>query len=164
MTEWTALTLGKKIQAGEISAVEATKATLERIKNLEPTLNSFITVEEESALKQAEEVQKKITAGELTGPLAGVPAALKDNLCTEGIRTTCGSRILQNFIPTYTASAVRNLQRAGAILLGKTNMDEFAMGSSTETSYYGPTKNPRNTAYVPGGSSGGSCAAVAAEA
>ena len=99
MTEWTALTLGKKIQAGEISAVEATKAALERIKNLEPTLNSFITVEEESALKQAEEVQKKIAAGELTGPLAGVPAALKDNLCTEGIRTTCGSRILQNFIP-----------------------------------------------------------------
>lgn len=163
MTEWTALTLGKKIQAGEIGAVEATKAALERIKNLEPTLNSFITVEEESALKQAEEVQKKITSGELTGPLAGVPAALKDNLCTEGIRTTCGSKILQNFIPTYTASAVRNLQRAGAILLGKTNMDEFAMGSTTETSYYGPTKNPRNTNHVPGGSSGGSCAAVAAE-
>ncbi len=162
MTEWTALTLGKKIQAGEISAAEATKAALERIRICEPDLNSFITVAEETAIKQAEEVQKKIAAGELAGPLAGVPAALKDNLCTGGMRTTCGSKILQNFIPTYTASAVENLQRAGAVILGKTNMDEFAMGSTTETSYYGPTKNPWDGTRVPGGSSGGSAAAVAA--
>ena len=162
VTKWTALTLGRKIRAGEISAVEATKAALERIRKLEPALNSFITVAEENAIKQAEDVQQKIAAGELQGPLAGVPVALKDNLCTEGLRTTCGSKMLENFVPVYTASAVSRLREAGAVILGKTNMDEFAMGSTTETSYFGPTKNPHDPAHVPGGSSGGSAAAVAA--
>ena len=109
------------------------------------------------------QVQKQIEAGELTGPLAGVPVAIKDNMCTEGVLTTCSSRILGNFIPTFTAEAVKNLEKAGAVMIGKTNMDEFAMGSTTETSAYGVTRNPWNTEHVPGGSSGGSAAAVAAE-
>lgn len=163
MTQYTALTLGKKIQSGELGAVEATRAALEQIKRLEPTLHSFVTVDEENAIKQAETVQQKITRGEFTSPLAGIPMAVKDNLCTQGMLTTCSSKMLESFIPTYTAQAVLNLQNAGAILLGKTNMDEFAMGSTTETSFYGPTRNPWNTACVPGGSSGGSCAAVTAE-
>lgn len=159
----TALELGKKIQAKEVSAVEAAKEALGQIKKLDGSLNCFVTVEEDSVLKKAEEVQKKIDAGELTGPLAGVPAAVKDNICTEGVRTTCSSRMLENFVPTYTAEAVKNLEQAGVVVLGKSNMDEFAMGSTTETSYFGPTRNPWDTEHVPGGSSGGSCAAVAAE-
>ena len=122
-----------------------------------------MTVDREGALKRVKEVQAKIDAGELTGPLAGVPVAIKDNMCTKGLLTTCSSKILYNFVPTYTAEAVLNLEKAGAVILGKTNMDEFAMGSTTETSAYGVTKNPWNTGHVPGGSSGGSCAAVAAE-
>ena len=152
----TAVALGKKIKAGEITAVEATKAALVQIKTLEPVLNCYVTVDEEGALKRAEEVQRQIEDGTLTGPLAGVPVAIKDNMCTEGLLTTCSSKILDNFKPTYTAEAVRNLEAAGAIILGKTNMDEFAMGSTTETSAYGETKNPWNPEHVPGGSSGGS--------
>lgn len=163
MTSHTAIDLGKKIQFGELSAVEAVEAALAQIRKLEPSVHSFVTVDEENAIKQAKSVQQKITRGELISPLAGVPMALKDNLCTQGMLTTCSSKMLANFIPTYTAQAVLNLQKAGAILLGKTNMDEFAMGSTTETSFYGPTRNPWNTACVPGGSSGGSCGAVAAE-
>ena len=163
ITELTALEIGKRIQAGELTAVEATAASLGQIKMLETTLNSFVTIDEEGAIREAGEVQKRIEAGELTGPLAGVPVAIKDNMCTEGLLTTASSRILENFVPTYTAEAVRKLREAGAVILGKTNMDEFAMGSTTETSYYGETRNPWNTAHVPGGSSGGSCAAVAAE-
>lgn len=159
----TALELGKKIQAKEVSAVEAAKEALGQIKKLDGSLNCFVTVEEDSVLKKAEEVQKKIDAGELAGPLAGVPAAIKDNMCTEGVRTTCSSRMLENFVPTYTAEAVKNLEQAGVVVIGKTNMDEFAMGSTTETSYFGPTRNPWAPEHVPGGSSGGSCAAVAAE-
>ncbi|MDR1550320.1 MAG: Asp-tRNA(Asn)/Glu-tRNA(Gln) amidotransferase subunit GatA [Hungatella sp.] len=158
----TAVQLGKKIKDGEVTSAEAVKAVLGQIKAMEPVLNSFVTIEEEKALKQAEEVQKRIEAGELTGPLAGVPVAVKDNICIEGMKTTCSSKILSDFVPSYTASAVENLKKAGAVILGKTNMDEFAMGSTTETSAYGVTKNPWNPDHVPGGSSGGSCAAVAA--
>ncbi len=159
----TAVELGKKIKAGEITTEEAVRATLAAIEAKEPQINSFVTVDRENALKKAAQVQKQIKDGTLTGPLAGVPVAVKDNLCTKGVLTTCSSKILYNFIPTYTAEAVCNLEKAGAVVIGKTNMDEFAMGSTTETSAYGVTRNPWNTAHVPGGSSGGSCAAVAAE-
>ena len=160
----TAVELGKKIKAGEVSAVEAAKDALQQIKEKEETINSFVTVlDENSILARAEEVQKQIEAGVLTGPLAGVPVAIKDNMCTEGILTTCSSKILGNFKPTFSSEAVINLEKAGAVIIGKTNMDEFAMGSTTETSAYGVTRNPHNTDHVPGGSSGGSCAAVAAE-
>ncbi|MBT9777875.1 Asp-tRNA(Asn)/Glu-tRNA(Gln) amidotransferase subunit GatA [Clostridium sp. MCC353] len=158
----TAVQLGQKIKSKEITSVEAVEAAIKQIKALEPELNCFVTVDEERALKRAAEVQKMICDGILTGPLAGVPAAIKDNMCIEGMLTTCSSKILYNFKPTYTARAVRNLEQAGAVVLGKTNMDEFAMGSTTETSAYGETKNPWNTEHVPGGSSGGSCGAVAA--
>ncbi len=160
--DMTAVELGRKIKAGEVTAVEATKAALAQMKALEPTLNCYVTIDEEGALRRAREVGKQIEDGSLTGPLAGVPAAIKDNLCTEGLKTTCSSRILENFVPTYTAEAVKNLEKAGVVILGKTNMDEFAMGSTTETSAYGETKNPWNPRHVSGGSSGGSCAAVAA--
>ena len=159
----TAVELGKKIKAGEVSAVDAAGACLDRIEKLDKDYNCFVTVDREGALAQAEEIQRKIDAGELTGPLAGVPVAIKDNMCIEGMLTTCSSKILSNFVPTYTAEAVRLLREAGAVIIGKTNMDEFAMGSTTETSYYGITRNPWDTDRVPGGSSGGSAAAVAAE-
>lgn len=162
ISELTALQLGAKIQAGEITVKEAVQAALERAKAAEPVINSYVTLDEEGAYAQAEEIQKKIDAGELTGPLTGVPVAVKDNMCIKGQLTTCSSKILSNFKPTYTAEAVGNLRKAGMVILGKTNMDEFAMGSTTETSWYGPTRNPHNTDHVPGGSSGGSCAAVAA--
>ena len=142
--------------------MEAAEAVLSQIEKEDKKYNCYVTVDRDGALAQAAAVQEKIEAGELTGPLAGVPVAVKDNICTEGLRTTCSSKILHNFVPTYTAEAVKNLQKAGAVILGKTNMDEFAMGSTTETSAYGPTKNPRNPEHVPGGSSGGSAAAVAA--
>ena len=163
LLRYTAVELGKKIQAGEVSVLEATQAVLDAIKAKEAAVNSFVTVDEEGALKRAAEVQKLIDEGKLTGPLAGVPVAIKDNMCTEGLLTTCSSKILYNYIPTYSAEAVKRLEAAGAVIVGKTNMDEFAMGSTTETSAYGVTKNPWNTEHVPGGSSGGSCAAVAAE-
>ena len=158
----TALELGKKIKAGEITSLQATEAVIKQIKAVEEQVHSYVTLDEEGAMKRAKEVQAQIKAGTLTGPLAGVPAAIKDNMCTKDMRTTCSSKILENFVSTYTAEAVLNLEKAGAVILGKTNMDEFAMGSTTETSYYGVTRNPWNTEHVPGGSSGGSCAAVAA--
>lgn len=159
----TAVELAKAIREGKTTAVEATQAVLDEIAAGEDTYHCYVTVERDKALQQAAEVQKKIEAGELTGPLAGVPFAIKDNMCTEGTLTTCSSKILENFIPTFSAEAVLNLEKAGAVILGKTNMDEFAMGSTTETSYYGVTRNPRNPEHVPGGSSGGSAAAVAAQ-
>lgn len=163
LTSLTAVELGKKIKAKEVTVKEAVLASLEQIKKHEDVINAYVTVDEEGALKRAEEVQALIDAGELTGPLAGVPVAIKDNMCTEGMLTTCSSKILHNFVPTFSSEAVINLEKAGAVILGKTNMDEFAMGSTTETSAYGVTRNPWNTEHVPGGSSGGSCAAVAAE-
>ncbi len=159
----TAVELGKKIKAGEVTVKEAVEAAIAQIEKTENRLNCYVTVDKEGALKKAEEVQKLIDNGSLTGPLAGVPVAVKDNMCTKDLLTTCSSKILGNFVPTYTAEAVVNLEKAGAVILGKTNMDEFAMGSTTETSAYGETKNPWNVNHVPGGSSGGSCAAVAAE-
>ena len=159
----TAVELGKKIKAKEITVVDAVKASLEQIKKLEPVVHAYVTVDEEGALKRAEEVQRLIDDGTLTGPLAGVPVAIKDNMCTRDLLTTCSSKILYNFVPTFSAEAVINLEKAGAVILGKTNMDEFAMGSTTETSAYGVTRNPWDPEHVPGGSSGGSCAAVAAE-
>ena len=159
----TAVELGKKIKAKEVTVEAAVREALEAVRAKEEQVHSFVTVDEEGALARAKEVQAQMDAGELTGPLAGVPVAIKDNMCTEGLLTTCSSKILYNFIPTYTAEAVKKLEEAGAVIIGKTNMDEFAMGSTTETSAYGETKNPWNTAHVPGGSSGGSCAAVAAE-
>ena len=159
----TAVELGKKIKAKEVTVEAAVREALDAARAKEDQVHSFVTVDEEGALVRAKEVQAQIDAGELTGPLAGVPVAIKDNMCTEGLLTTCSSKILYNFIPTYTAEAVKKLEEAGAVIIGKTNMDEFAMGSTTETSAYGETKNPWNTAHVPGGSSGGSCAAVAAE-
>lgn len=159
----TAVELGKKIKAKEITVVDAVKASLEQIKKLEPVVHAYVTVDEEGALKRAEEVQRRIDDGTLTGPLAGVPVAIKDNMCTKNLLTTCSSKILYNFVPTFSAEAVINLEKAGAVILGKTNMDEFAMGSTTETSAYGVTRNPWDPEHVPGGSSGGSCAAVAAE-
>ena len=162
LTELTALELGKKIKEKEVSVKEAVEASYDRIHKYEGKIHAYVTLEEEKALKEAEAVQARIDKGELTGPLAGVPVAVKDNICTAGIKTTCSSRILSNFIPTFSAQAAENLKSAGAVILGKTNMDEFAMGSTTETSWYGATQNPWNVKHVPGGSSGGSCAAVAA--
>ena len=160
---YSAVELAQAIKAGETTAVEAMKAVLDRIDASEESIHAYVTIDREAALAKAEAVQEQIEAGELTGPLAGVPVAIKDNMCTEGVLTTCSSRILGNFIPTFTAEAVKNLEKAGAVMIGKTNMDEFAMGSTTETSAYGVTRNPWNTEHVPGGSSGGSAAAVAAE-
>jgi len=159
----TAVSLGKKIKAGEVSAIEAAQEAFASIEKKETAVNSFVTVEKERALERAKEVQKGMESGVYTGPLAGVPVAIKDNMCTKGILTTCSSKILGNYLPEFTSEAVIRLENAGAVILGKTNMDEFAMGSTTETSAFGATKNPWNTEHVPGGSSGGSCAAVAAE-
>lgn len=160
--DMTAVELAAAIKNKEVTVKEATEAVLDQIEKSESTYHCYVTVDKEGALRKAEEVQKKIDAGELTGPLAGVPVAIKDNMCTEGLLTTCSSRILGNFVPTFSAEAVINLEKAGAVILGKTNMDEFAMGSTTETSAFGETKNPWNPEHVPGGSSGGSAAAVAA--
>lgn len=161
LLSYGAVELAAAIKEGTVTAIEAMEAVLSRIEEKERAINAYITIDKEAALAAAKEAQRKIDAGVLTGPLAGVPAAIKDNLCTEGVLTTCASKILGNFVPTFTAEAVINLEKAGAVLIGKTNMDEFAMGSTTETSAYGETKNPWNLEHVPGGSSGGSAAAVA---
>ena len=162
LQDLTALELGEAIKKGETTAVEAAESCFARIKEMEPEVHAFINLDEERAMDQAKKVQKEIEEGKLTGPLAGVPVAVKDNICTKGLATTCGSRMLEHFVPPYDAFAARKLKEAGMVILGKANMDEFAMGSTTETSWYGVTRNPRNTQHVPGGSSGGSCAAVAA--
>ncbi|MGB5519331.1 MAG: Asp-tRNA(Asn)/Glu-tRNA(Gln) amidotransferase subunit GatA [Gammaproteobacteria bacterium] len=152
--------LSALLQAGDVSSSELTESYLARIKQYDATLNTFITVVEDQAMQQASEADKALKAGG-AGVLTGVPIAHKDIFCTQGIRTSCGSKMLDNFISPYDATVVKKFKKAGAITLGKTNMDEFAMGSSNETSYYGPVRNPWNTDTVPGGSSGGSAAAVA---
>jgi aspartyl-tRNA(Asn)/glutamyl-tRNA(Gln) amidotransferase subunit A len=145
----------------ELSSVQLTKLYLDRIEASQPTLNAFVSVTRDAALAAASEADRALAAGR-GGALAGIPIAHKDIFCTAGVRTTCGSRMLDNFVAPYDATVVTKLKSAGAVMLGKTNMDEFAMGSSNETSYYGPVRNPWNTSLVPGGSSGGSAAAVAA--
>lgn len=160
---WTAGELARKIQKGEIRPSEAVEASLLQIERMEPQIGAFLQIDREGALARAEEVEQGIRSGKYQGPFAGVPAAVKDNICTKGMETTCASRILSGFYPPYDACAVEKLKEAGIIILGKTNMDEFAMGSTTETSARKVTKNPWNTGHVPGGSSGGSCAAVAAD-
>lgn len=162
LLDMTAVELAKAIKEGKTTAVEAMEAVIAQIECTESEYNCYVTFDKETALNEAKEVQKKIEAGTLNGMLAGVPVAIKDNMCTEGVLTTCSSKILENFIPQFSSEAVIRLKEAGAVIIGKTNMDEFAMGSTTETSAFGVTKNPRNPRHVPGGSSGGSAAAVAA--
>jgi aspartyl-tRNA(Asn)/glutamyl-tRNA(Gln) amidotransferase subunit A len=163
ITSLSALSLGRMIKQKEISVEEALRAQLNAIEARDPSYHCYISLTNEDAFAQAAKVQKQIDAGEINSPLAGVPMAVKDNICTKDIKTTCASKILYNFAPTYDATVIERLKQAGAVILGKTNMDEFAMGSTTETSYFGETKNPWNTSHVPGGSSGGSAAAVAAQ-
>ena len=158
----TALELGAKIKKHEIGVVEATRACLDRIGEQEKTVHAFITVTPELALARAEAVQRGIDDGTYTGPLAGVPMAIKDLISTKGVATTCASKMLEHYVPVFDATVTKKLETAGAVCLGKTNMDEFAMGSTTESSYFGVTRNPWNPDRVPGGSSGGSAAAVAA--
>ncbi len=150
--------LRDKLDNGEITAQELTRSCLERIDAVEEEIQAFNSIDREAALERAREVD----SGEYSSPLAGIPIAIKDNLCREGYETTCSSKILEGYVPPYTATAVEKLEEAGAIIIGNTNMDEFAMGSSTENSAYGVTRNPHDTQRVPGGSSGGSAAAVAA--
>lgn len=153
--------LSKALRERKIGAVELTREYLSRIAERNPAVNAYITVCDKTAIDEAEEAQRLIDAGD-GGPLTGVPLAIKDNICTEGIRTTCASRMLENFVPPYSATVARRLRAAGAVTLGKANMDEFAMGGSSQTSYFGGVKNPVDLTRVPGGSSGGSAAAVAA--
>jgi aspartyl-tRNA(Asn)/glutamyl-tRNA(Gln) amidotransferase subunit A len=147
---------------GQFTAEEYVLSILKRIEEVEPKVHSFITLDTEGALSSAKIIDKKIREKEDIGQLAGVTVGIKDNISTQGIRTTCASKILENYVPTYDATVIRNLKENGAILLGKLNLDEFGMGSTTEYSRYHPTHNPWNLDYVPGGSSGGSGAAVAA--
>lgn len=163
LLDLTAVELAKEIKSGKTTAVKAMEAVIEQIEKKEKELNCYVTFDKERALMLAQKTQEAIEKGQIDGPLAGVPVAIKDNMCTKDVLTTCSSKILENFIPTYSAEAVVKLEKAGAVIIGKTNMDEFAMGSTTETSAYGVTKNPVNTEHVPGGSSGGSAAAVAAD-
>ena len=158
----TAASLSEKLRKKECSAVEITRSVLEQIEKTEDKIGSFVTVCEEQALKKAEEVDRKIAAGEALSSLAGIPIGVKDNICTKDVLTTCSSKMLYNFVPPYDATVVSRLKQADAVIIGKCNMDEFAMGSSCETSYFKKTKNPWDPAYVPGGSSGGSAACVSA--
>lgn len=161
MHDKTLALTARALQAGEISSVELTNRCLERIRRFDESLNAFITVTGDRALEQAAAADRRIATGDATA-LTGIPIAHKDIFCTAGVRTSCGSRMLDNFISPYDATVVERLSRAGAVMLGKTNMDEFAMGSSNETSFYGAVHNPWDRDKVPGGSSGGSAAAVAA--
>ena len=159
----TALQLGEKIKQRQVSVLDGVKTVFEQIEKQDSEVHAYLDTYKEEAYKRAEEVQKGIEDGTYTSPLAGVPIAIKDNICINGKKTTCASKILENFVPQYNAEVIDRLEKAGLVIIGKTNMDEFAMGSTTETSAYGVTKNPRNPEHVPGGSSGGSAAAVAAD-
>lgn len=164
LSEMTGIEISKMIKSGEISVKEVLQDTFDRIDKTEKTFNCYVTVDKEYALQQAEKVQKLIDSGDLDdSPLAGVPIAVKDNICVKDKLTTCSSKILYNFKPVYNATVVEKIQKAGMIIIGKTNMDEFAMGSTTETSAFKITKNPWNESKVPGGSSGGSAACIAAK-
>ena len=158
----TALQLADKIKKHEVSVLDGVKDVFSKIEEKDNRIHAYLDTYKKEAYARAKEVEKGIEDGTYTSPLAGVPIAIKDNICVQGKPTTCASKILEGFVPQYQAEVISRLEKAGMIIIGKTNMDEFAMGSTTETSYYGPTKNPHNTAHVPGGSSGGSCAAVAA--
>ena len=161
-TPGPASAIAARVRAGEVSARDVVSRHLDAIGRLDGELHAFLSVLSEQALAAADEVDRIVAAGEDPGPLAGVPVAVKDNMCTRGVPTTCSSRILERWRPPYDATVVERLVTAGAVMVGKTNLDEFAMGSSTENSAFGPTRNPYDTARVPGGSSGGSAAAVAA--
>ena len=155
--------LHQQLVSGTLNAVALTEAVLEHVDAVEPELNTYVTVTAEQARQQAAEAADAFARGEVRSPLQGIPLAVKDNICTRGVRTTCASRILEHFVPPYDATVMQRLQAAGAVIIGKANMDEFAMGSSTETSHFGATRNPWGHAeYVPGGSSGGPAAAVSA--
>ena len=160
--EFSAVKLGEEIKSRRISCVEVVKSYIERIKNIDSEIKSFVTVLDKEAVKQAEEIDKKISSGEKVGSLAGVPVAIKDNMMITGIPTTCSSKILKNYVAPYDATVIRKLKDEGVVFIGKTNLDEFAMGSSTENSAFFTTKNPWNTDCIPGGSSGGSAACVSA--
>ena len=151
----TALELAAKIKQRQIHVVDGVKAVFDQIESKEETVHAYLDLYKKEAYARAKEVEKGIADGTYTGPLAGVPIAIKDNICIKGKKTTCASRILENFVPQYNAEVIDRLEKAGMIIIGKTNMDEFAMGSTTETSAYGVTRNPWNTEHVPGGSSGG---------
>lgn len=155
--------LTEKIADKQLSSKEITEAYLENINKTDYEIGAYLTVTAESAIKTAEETDKKIAAGEKLSTLAGIPGGIKDNMCTKGVKTTCASKMLENFVPCYSSTAVEKLNEQGFVMLGKLNMDEFAMGSTNENSYFKPVKNPVNTERVPGGSSGGSAAAVAAK-
>ena len=159
----SALDIAREVRSGDVTAHDVAEVSLAAIRARNEELNVFVHLDEEGALARASDVDERVARGEDPGPLAGVPLALKDNLCRRGELTTAGSRILEGWRPPYTATVVERVLAAGAVVMGKTNMDEFAMGSSTETSYYGPTRNPLDPSRVPGGSSGGSAAAVAAD-
>ena len=158
----TALQLADKIKKHEVSVLDGVKDVFSKIEEKDNRIHAYLDTYKKEAYARAKEVEKGIEDGTYTGPLAGVPIAIKDNICVQGKPTTCASKILEGFVPQYQAEVISRLEKAGMIIIGKTNMDEFAMGSTTETSAYGITRNPWNTEHVPGGSSGGSCAAVAA--
>ena len=160
--ELTAKQIVEKIRDKEITAEECVSSIFERISEVEDKVHAFITLVENEALKKARQIDEKVLKGESLGRLAGVPIAVKDNICTKGIRTTCSSRMLENFVPPYNATVIETAKKEDAIIIGKTNMDSYAMGSTTETSDFGPTYNPWNINYVPGGSSGGSVTAIMA--
>ncbi len=158
----SAYELSQMMKNGEVSSVEITKSVFDRIKAVEPKIDAYVTLDEENALKAAQEIDNKRSAGEELPELAGIPIGIKDNISTKGLRTTCSSKMLENYVPPFNATVMNKVYENGMVVTGKLNMDEFAMGSSTENSYFKPTHNPHDTGRIPGGSSGGSAAAVAA--